>query len=106
MKDRIKIVVYVPRQDGDAIRRALGEAGAGNIGEYSFCSFSAEGVARYKASEDAHPYIGKPGALTTTTEERIEVTCDRDQAAALVTRIKRAHPYEEPAIDIYPLLTL
>lgn len=106
MKELVKLVVFVPEQNADDVRRALGEAGAGNIGEYSFCSFSSKGVGRFKPSEKADPHVGVAGELETVDEERIEVACDKGQAVEIIKVIKDVHPYEEIVIDIYPMLSL
>lgn len=100
----VKIVVFVPPENADALREALGEAGAGVIGEYTFCSFSSTGEGRYIPSANATPHIGIPGKPETVEEERIEVVCDRASAKAVIAAMRNAHPYEEVAFDIYPLI--
>lgn len=102
---RVKITTTIPPKDADALREALGKAGAGVIGEYSFCSFSVLGKGRFKASENADPHIGKPGKFEVVEEEQVEVTCDRDKAKQVIAALKQAHPYEEPIIEITPLLS-
>lgn len=106
MKELVKIVVFVPEDNADDMRQALGEAGAGNIGEYTFCSYSLKGVGRFMAGKNAHPTIGKPGEFTAVDEERIEVACEKHQVSEIIKVIKKAHPYEEVVIDIYPMLAL
>lgn len=106
MKELVKIVVFVPEEDGDKVRKALGEAGAGMIGEYSFCSFSLKGVGRFKPSDKANPHIGKAGEIEMVDEERIEVACEKEQAQNIIETIKEVHPYEEVVVDIYPMLSL
>ncbi len=64
MDELVKIVVYVPLSHADAVRQALGEAGAGKIGDYSFCSFSSRGIARFKPEEGADPAIGGIGFIS------------------------------------------
>lgn len=100
----VKIVAFVPLKNADDVRRALGEAGAGVIGEYSFCSYSVVGRGRFLPSDKANPHIGQSGELEVVEEERIEVTCARDKARAVIAAMKRVHPYEEVAFDIYPLI--
>ena len=100
---RAKIVVYVPLSHADAVRRAIGEAGGGRLGKYSFCSFSVRGVGRFKPGEGARPHIGTVGQLEEVEEERIEVTCDRPLVEAVIAAVKKAHPYEEVALDVYSL---
>lgn len=106
MKELVKLVVFVPEEDASKVRQALGEAGAGKIGEYSFCSFSLKGIGRFKPSAEANPRIGSAGKIEKVNEERIEVACEKDQAAKIIKIIKDVHPYEEVVIDIYPMLSL
>ncbi|GLH82338.1 hypothetical protein SSBR45G_72470 [Bradyrhizobium sp. SSBR45G] len=98
-----KIVVYVPVADGEAIRRAMGEAGAGRIGNYDNCSFTVRGIGRFRPLAGAHPAIGAVGRLETVEEERIETVCSGERLRTVLSAIRAAHPYEEPAIDVYPL---
>lgn len=106
MKELVKLVVFVPEENADEVRDALGRAGAGRIGEYSYCSYSIKGVARFKPSDSANPHIGSAGKLEAVDEERIEVACEKEQAAEIIKVIKDVHPYEEVVLDIYPMLSL
>lgn len=99
-----KIVVYVPLTHADVVRRAIGKVGGGKIGEYTFCSFSVRGVGRFKPEEGARPHIGQVGKLEEVEEERIEVTCTESALNGVVEAIKRTHPYEEIAMDVYSLV--
>lgn len=101
---RVKIVTFVPNENADDVREALGKAGAGILGEYSFCSFSSAGIGRFKPSEKANPHIGEKGEINAVMEHRIEVMCDRSDAKNIILALKKAHPYEEVALDIFPLL--
>ena len=103
MTNRVKIVVFVPKSHADAVRQAMGDAGAGKIGNYTGCSFSSKGIGRFKPEEGAHPAIGEVGKFEAVEEERIEMVCDRDAVANVVSAIKNVHPYEEVALDVYPL---
>lgn len=98
-----KIVVYVPELHADAVRMALGDAGAGRIGNYSHCTFSVKGTARFRPEDGAEPAIGKIGRLEAVSEERIETVCREDCLTAAIQAVRRAHPYEEPALDVYPI---
>lgn len=100
------IVVNVPVEEADVLRTAIGEAGGGKMGEYSFCSFSVTGTGRFLPGETANPTIGEAGRLESVAEERIEVSCDERDAATIVAAIRQAHSYEEPAIFVYPLLNV
>lgn len=99
-----KIIVTAPvGEAADKVRQAMGETGAGKVGNYSFCSFSVRGVGRFLPCDGAHPAIGEVGKLEEVEEERIEVNCVDELVADVVAAIRRVHPYEEPAVDIYPL---
>jgi len=104
MVKRVMIVVNVPVGEADALRQAVGEAGGGKMGDYSFCSFSVTGTGRFLPNEQANPTIGTVGRLEAVQEERIEVSCDESDASMIVKAIRDAHSYEEPAIFVYPLL--
>jgi len=101
---RVKISTTAPLDYADKVRDALGGAGAGEIGEYSFCSFSNVGQGRFTPNDKAKPHIGKAGKLETVEEEHIEVVCDRVVAKRVIRALKEAHPYEEVIIDIVPLV--
>ena len=98
-----KIVVFVPEADGERLREAMGQAGAGRIGNYDHCSFTSRGIGRFRPMAGAAPAIGEVGRFEEVTEERIETLCAEDRLRDVLAAIRRAHPYEEPAIDIYPL---
>lgn len=99
----VKVVVFVPEAHADAVRTAMGNAGAGKIGNYTFCSFSTKGIGRFKPIEGANPAIGKVGSLEAVDEEKIEMVCAKDLLSEMIEAIKKVHPYEEVALDIYPL---
>jgi hypothetical protein len=98
-----KIVVYVPETHGEAVRAASGEAGAGRIGNYAHCSFTVKGVGRFLPLAGAHPAIGNVGRLELVAEERIEMVCAAERLREVLHAIRHVHPYEEPAVDVYPL---
>ena len=102
----VKLVVFVPLSHSDAVRKALGEAGAGRIGNYDFCSFSSLGTGRFRGNTKSNPAIGKAGEYEAVEEERIEVIVPRKILKKVVERVKSIHPYEEVAFDIYPLENL
>ena len=104
MEETVKLVVFVPESHADIVRKAMGNAGAGQVGDYKFCSFSAKGVGRFIPLEDAHPAIGTVGKLEEVTEERIETVCYKKDLEKIISAIKKVHPYEEVALDVYPLV--
>jgi hypothetical protein len=103
--ETVKIVVFVPTSHAEIVRQAMGDAGAGVIGQYSHCSYSVEGVGRFKPLAGAQPSIGELGRLEAVNEERIECVCERGKARRVIAAIKSVHPYEEVALDIYPLIS-
>ena len=102
---QVKIVVFVPKTHTNIVRQAMGDAGAGKIGNYSHCSYSIEGKGRFLPLEGAHPAIGSVGKMEEVEEERIECECDRSKAKEIITAMRKIHPYEEVAFDIYPLIS-
>lgn len=100
---KYKLVVYVPLTHADIVRQALGDAGAGVIGNYSHCSFSVRGVGRFLPLEGASPHIGSVGRPEQVEEERIEMTVHEDVLEQVITSMKAAHPYDEVAYDVYRL---
>lgn len=106
MKELVKLVVFVPESHAEQVRQRMGEAGAGKIGKYSFCSFSSKGTGRFKPEAGATPAVGQVGELEAVAEERIEVACEKHQVKKIIAAIKEVHPYEEVALDIYPMLVL
>lgn len=99
-----KIVVFVPLNHADKVREAIGVAGGGKLGKYSFCSFSTRGTGRFLPDKGANPHIGMVGKFEQVEEEKIEITCDEKVLKDVVAAIKRVHPYEEVAMDIWPLM--
>ena len=106
IKSSVKIVVFVPETHTDVVRKAMGDAGAGIIGNYSHCTFSSKGIGRYRPEQGANPHIGKVGKLEEVVEERIETFCTREKLEEVIKAIKEVHPYDEVALDIYSLDTL
>lgn len=96
-----KVVVYVPVADAEKLRRAIGDAGGGKIRAYSHCSFSTRGVGRFTPSEKAKPAIGKIGEPQEVEEERVEFVCETHCLDEVIAAIRKAHPYEEPAIEAW-----
>ncbi len=102
-RKKIKIVVYVPESHTEAVRNALGDAGGGHIGNYSHCTFTTKGVSRFKPLVGSNPVEGTLGKISEVVEDKIETVCLREDLERVLAAIEDAHPYEEPAIDIYPI---
>ncbi|MBI2196186.1 hypothetical protein HYU45_01095 [Candidatus Daviesbacteria bacterium] len=100
----LKIVTFVPVKDAEKVRQAMGDAGAGVLGNYTHASFSTRGVGRFIPRIGAKPAIGEIGRLEEVEEERIEMICQKEKVKEVVAVIKRVHPYEEIPIEIYQLV--
>jgi len=98
-----KIAVFVPEDHADKVRAAMCEAGAGRIGEYSYCSFQTPGTGTFVPLEKASPFSGTVGKLNKEPELRLEVLVPENALNNAVAAMKIAHPYEEVAYDVYTL---
>ncbi|OHV03879.1 Nif3-like dinuclear metal center hexameric protein [Mycobacterium talmoniae] len=101
--DQDKWVIYVPVEHADAVRAAVFAAGAGHIGDYAQCSWSVTGVGQFLPGDAASPAIGRRGAVERVTEDRVEVVAPAAARAAVLAALRAAHPYEEPAFDVFAL---
>lgn len=99
----LKLVVFVPVTHADAVREALGRAGAGYIGHYSRCSFNVRGTGTFCPDEGTTPFIGVAGRLEQVEEVRIETIIKEKATSRVVQAMLDVHPYEEVAYDLYPL---
>jgi hypothetical protein len=99
-----KLVVFVPREALDRVRTALFDAGAGRIGKYEHCSWYAAGTGTFLAGEGTSPTVGERGREQRVSELRLETVFPEELQNEVVAALREAHPYEEPAFDIYPLL--
>jgi dinuclear metal center YbgI/SA1388 family protein len=98
-----KLVTFCPVSAVSDVRTALFEAGAGHIGNYDSCSYNTEGYGSFRAGKDANPYIGEVGKLHFEPETRIETVYPGHCERRIVEALKKAHPYEEVAYDLYQL---
>lgn len=103
LEELVKLAVFVPKGSEERVLEALFRF-SGFIGNYSDCSFSSPGIGTFRPLEGATPYLGQVGKRENAEEARIEVLLRKDDVAAAVTALVKAHPYEEPAYDLYPLL--
>jgi dinuclear metal center YbgI/SA1388 family protein len=102
--DLDKWVVYVPGEKADAVRAAVFAAGAGHIGDYSHCSWTVSGIGQFLPHEGASPAVGSVGNVERVAEDRFEVVAPARYRAAVLAAMRAAHPYEEPAFDIFALV--
>jgi hypothetical protein len=94
----------VPREALDAVRAALFEAGAGRIGEYEHCSWYTQGTGTFFGGEGTNPSLGEAGREQRVAELRLETVFPEEKQDEVIAALRRAHPYEEPAFDVYALL--
>ena len=94
----------MPREALDDVRDALFAAGAGRIGDYERCSWYTEGTGTFLGGEGTSPRVGERGREERVLEVRLETVYPADRHDEVVAALRHAHPYEEPAFDVYPLL--
>ncbi|MGO9692540.1 MAG: Nif3-like dinuclear metal center hexameric protein [Mycobacterium sp.] len=102
--DLDKWVVYVPRENAEAVQAAVFAAGAGHIGDYSHCSWSVSGIGQFLPQEGASPAVGSVGTVERVAEDRFEVVAPARARSGVLAAMRAAHPYEEPAFDIFALV--
>lgn len=101
---KVKIIVTIPVENTDEVRKAICNEGAGVIGNYTHCSMSTKCIGTFKPTDKANPYIGEINNLEFVEEEKLEVICDVSLVKNVISKLREVHPYEEPAIDIIPLI--
>jgi len=99
-----KLVVFVPREALDTVREALFAAGAGRIGDYERCSWYTDGTGTFLGGASTCPSVGQSGRDQRVAELRLETVYPPERELDVVRALREAHPYEEPAFDLYPLL--
>jgi hypothetical protein len=99
-----KLVVFVPREALDTVRDALFGAGAGRLGDYERCSFYTEGTGTFLGGEGTKPSVGRAGREERVAELRLETVYPAERHDDVIAALRSAHPYEEPAFDVYELV--
>jgi hypothetical protein len=100
-----KLIVFVPREALDRVRDALFAAGAGRIGDYERCSWYTEGTGTFLGGEGTSPNVGQAGREERVAELRLETVFPAARQDEVIVALRQAHPYEEPAFDIYELVS-
>ena len=98
-----KLVVFVPVEHKDMVAEAMFEAGAGQVGAYDRCSFSSAGIGTFRPSVGTNPFVGKVGEVESADEIRLELLVPKEALSRVVSRLIKAHPYEEVAYDLVPI---
>ena len=101
---RVKLVWFVPKDALDTTRDAVFEAGGGRIGDYTRCSWYAAGTGTFLGAEGTSPTLGESGREERVAELRVETVVPEGRIRDAIVALRLAHPYEEPAYDIYPLI--
>ncbi len=101
--NQFKVVVFVPEQNLSEVSEAIFNSGGGIIGEYNNCSYRVQGKGTFKGSDNSSPVIGRKNVFEKVDEIRLEVTVNSWSLNKVINAMLKAHPYEEPAYDIYPL---
>ena len=99
-----KFTTFVPPDALSRVADALFAAGAGGIGRYTRCSFRTPGTGTFMGDESTNPAIGTPGVYEETPEIKLEMLCPIDRVPQVLAALRKSHPYEEPAFDLYPIL--
>ena len=101
---KVKIFVTIPKENLDEVRKAMCKEGAGIIGNYTFCTTVTNTIGTFIPNDNASPYIGEKNKLEVVEEAKLEVICDIEKVKTVIQELRNHHPYEEPAIDIIPII--
>ena len=101
-----KLCFYVPVTHVDEVKQAVFAAGAGRIGDYDCCAWQVLGEGQFQPLPGSQPFLGTQGQCETVAEYKVEMVCDDTRIQAAVAALKTAHPYEEPAYQVWRLESL
>lgn len=101
-----KFVFFVPDTHLEGVKAAVFAAGAGRIGDYDCCSWQCTGQGQFRALAGSNPFIGEANTLELVSEYRVEMVCKDELISAVLDAFRAAHPYEEPAFDVWRLADL
>ncbi|MCC6907760.1 MAG: Nif3-like dinuclear metal center hexameric protein [Phycisphaerales bacterium] len=99
----LKVVTFAPADAIDRLRDVMSSAGAGRIGAYDHCSFSGPGTGTFRGDASTSPAVGAKERFQRVEEQRLEMVCPASALHVLISTLRQFHPYEEPAVDVYPL---
>ena len=103
---RYKLVFFVPEAHAETVKEALFKAGAGRYDSYDSCSWQTLGQGQIKPLENSEPFIGKKGEIEHVAEYRVEMVCNDDDIKHVLSTLVSVHPYEVPAYEVWPIMTL
>ncbi|GAB2523405.1 NGG1p interacting factor NIF3 [Microbulbifer agarilyticus] len=98
-----KLCIYVPETHLEPLKEAIFDAGAGRIGDYDRCCWQVLGTGQFRPLDDSQPFIGQRGQVEQVAEYRVETVCADDVVDEVLAAMRRAHPYEEVAFDLWRL---
>lgn len=98
-----KLAFFVPADHKEKVKQAIFATGAGRIGNYDCCSWETLGTGQFRALQGSNPFIGQQGVVETVQEYRVELVCHDHLIQTAVAALRSAHPYEEPAFDVWKL---
>jgi len=98
-----KLVVFIPESHVESVKKALFATGAGRIGDYDSCAWQTLGEGQFRPLEGSQPFLGQRGAVERVSEYRVEMVCPDERVDDALRALRRAHPYEEPAFDLWRL---
>lgn len=101
-----KMCYFVPESHLEATKSALFEVGAGRIGDYDCCAWQCKGQGQFRPLDGSQPFLGQTGEIERVDEFRVELVCMDDLIEVALQALKRAHPYEEPAYEVFRMETL
>ncbi|MDI4638725.1 MULTISPECIES: NGG1p interacting factor NIF3 [Halomonadaceae] len=98
-----KLAFFAPSEAAEIVKEAVFASGAGRIGDYEACCFQTAGIGQFRPLSGADPHIGRVGGLSHVEEVKIELVCQDELIRDAVAALKKAHPYEEPAYEVWRL---
>ncbi len=101
-----KLVFFVPTEHKEAVKQAVFDAGAGRYENYDCCAWETEGIGQFRSLAGSDPFIGKLNSIERVAETRVEIICDDAFVSTILRALIDAHPYETPAYEVWPILTI
>lgn len=98
-----KLCFFVPEDHAETVKQAVFDAGGGRIGDYDCCAWQTRGDGQFRALDGADPFLGRVGEIERVSELKVELVCRDELIRPVIAAMKLAHPYEEPAYDVYRL---
>lgn len=96
-----KVIVFVPADFKEKVKKAMFESGGGKIGNYSDCCFEVKGMGQFRPLKGSSPFLGEVDDLEVVEEYKVEMVVPENAIKEVIRSMKKVHPYEEPAYDIF-----